>query len=447
MIALALRSLNARRTSFASTFLSLVLAAALIGSFASLIESGTQPGLANGDQETLIVMGLVVGSWGALIALFSLTSTLGIAIRQRDVEIGLLRTIGTTPRQARRMIRFETAALAVVGTALGAAVAWAGGAALLGLLRSNGAVSPTVEYVGGPLPLASTAVGLTLVSLLAASIAGRRTTSGPARLAIAEGESGLAPMRRWRVVIGIVLVAQGIGMGVVTLTVTRNSTDPYAPMQTAGTAAIVASIGLAALAPVLLRWAALVLRPLLLLGGAPSQLAAFNASRRAALLSGALGPVIVFTATTAGVLMLVGIDGRTLAAIVPDQQEAHTITLLNYVITGMIALFAAIMVLNALVAVTHQRRGEFDRLRLAGATPDQVRRSVSVEGGLVAVVGVVLGLLAATVTVVPYSVARHEGVVPDGQLWVPVLVALMAALLTVGGSGVAVRRTLARSRR
>ena len=95
------------------------------------------------------------------------------------------------------------------------------------------------------------------------------------------------------------------------------------------------------------------------------------------------------------------------------------INLLNNVVTGMIALFAAITVVNAFAAVLSDRRLELHRLHLVGATPDQIRASVLAESAIVAVAGVVLGVLASLATVVPFAVARNEGVVPDGQLWLP----------------------------
>ncbi len=67
-----------------------------MGSFATLLETASGP-VSGSDQETLITMGAVVGGWGTMIVLFSLASTLSVAVRQRDVEIALLRTIGATP--------------------------------------------------------------------------------------------------------------------------------------------------------------------------------------------------------------------------------------------------------------------------------------------------------------------------------------------------------------
>ncbi len=436
---LALRSLAHRRTAFAATFLSIVLATALIGSFAILFEAGLDA--SGADQETLVIMGAVVGSWGAVIALFSLASTVGLTIRHRDAEVGLLRVVGATPAQVRRLVRRETLVVSLVGVLVGGALALAGGRALLALIREGGLIG-TVDTTGGFVGVGVTAFALVMVAQVAAFIAGRRATRAPVRLVLVDAATGVSTMRWWRVAAGLLLVAYGVAAGILTVTVMRDSDDPYAPMQTSGSAGIIVSVGLALLAPALLRRGAHVLRPTLGRGAA-AMLATEGAARRPGALAGVLGPVVVFVATTVGTYLMVGIDGRTLDAIAPDAQEADTITLLNYVVTGMIAVFAAIMVVNALVAATSVRGAEFRRLRLAGAEPGQVRRLVHTEGVLVTILGVVLGCLAAAATAVPYAVARDEGLLPDGQLWVIAVAAGLALVLLVGTGAVATRRTLA----
>ena len=109
MTRLAFASLRHRATASLATFVTVLLGTALMGSFATLAATGTGPVSAT-DQETLFIMGAVVGGWGALIVLFAVVSTVGITVTQREVEIGLLRTIGATPRQARRLVRAETLA-------------------------------------------------------------------------------------------------------------------------------------------------------------------------------------------------------------------------------------------------------------------------------------------------------------------------------------------------
>jgi putative ABC transport system permease protein len=51
-----------------------------------------------------------------------------------------------------------------------------------------------------------------------------------------------------------------------------------------------------------------------------------------------------------------------------------------------------------------------------------------------------LGLLGSTATAVPYSIVRDEGLVPNGQLWLIPLFAVIAAGLTIGTAWAAGRR-------
>lgn len=436
---LALASLRHRRTAFAATFLSVLLGAALIGAFATLAETATGPGLSDADEQSLTIMGIVVGAWGSLIVLFSVASTLAITVRQRAEEIGLLRVVGATPRQARRLVLTEVSVVASVAALLGAALAWPAGLVLLSLLRGAGTVADDVQYGGGAAALGTAAALVLLAALVASAVAVRRATTGPVTLALADARAG-GPGRMpwWRTAIGLVLVAYGVVMAVVTVTVTADRADPYAAMSTSGSSSILVGVGLAVLSPALLSRISRLVAPAVGRGGVAGWLAAYNTSRRPQLLGGVLAPVIVLTAAAVGVLMLVGIDQRTIGA--RATEEGDTINLLNNVVTGMIALFAAVMVFNAFAAVVAGRRQELQRLRLIGATPTQVERSVLAEAGVVAGIGVLLGLLASLATVVPFAMARHEGLVPDGQLWLPPLLVAATVALTLLSARSAVRR-------
>ena len=438
MTGLALRSLRHRASASAATFLTVLLGALLIGSFAGVATAADGP-VSDTDAGTLVVLGAVVGAWGALIVLFSVVSTIGITVRQRQTEIGLLRTVGATPRQARRLVRAEVLVVAGVAATLGAAISTVTGRGLLALLRGP-MVADDVPYQGGALAPVATVVLLVLTSTLAAGVAGRRATRRPASLVVADAEEG-GRLPWWRVGAGLMLIAYGIAGAVVTVTVTRHSDDPYAAMQTSGSAAILVGVGLAVVAPVLLRWGTPLVRPLLG-SDAPAHLAALHTRRRSHLLAGVLGPTIVLVAAAVSVLMIAGIDARTLDASAVPEADAEAITLLNYVVTGMLVLFAAIMVVNAFAAVLSGRRVELERLRLVGATPAQVQGTVVREAVVVAVLGAGLGLLASLVTVLPFALARDEGLVPDGQLWLPPVVLIAATLLTLASARAGLRRAL-----
>ena len=443
MTGLALASLRHRGTASVATFLTVLLGTALMGSFATLVTTAAGD-VSSTDREALVTIGAVVGGWGSLIVLFAVVSTVGITVTQRDVEVGLLRTLGATPRQVKRLVRAETFLVSLAAAVAGAALSYAGGAALLGLLRGGDLVAGSVSYQPGLAPVATAAL-VVLVALLGSGIAGRRASRGPATVTPSEGTAGHERLRWWRVAAGVLLIGYGVGMGVVTVTVTAHDADPYAAMQTSGSCSILVALGLASLAPWLLRRLSVLARPVLGASG-PGHLAAYNTSRRAHLLSGVLAPVIVLTSAAVGTLMLVGTDGRTLPATrqgmgTVDQDTADQVTLLNNIVVGMIVVFAAVVVVNAFAAVVGHRRAELHRLWLLGATPRQVEASVLAEAGVVAGVGVVLGLLASLATIVPFGIARHEGLVPNGDLWLPPLVVAGVVALTMLAARSAVRRT------
>lgn len=433
---LAWRSLRHRPAAATATFLAVLLGTALIGSFATLAESSFAT--SGDDAGTLVILGAVVGGWGAVIVLFSVASTVGITTTQRASEIGLIRTIGATPRQARRLIMRETAAIAITAAIAGGAIALGTGRLLFSMIRSGGLVSDSVQYDAGPVSVSVAALLVLGASAVASLVAARRATAGPAGVLVQAGGAEGGRVRWWQVAIGLALVGYGLAMAVITVTVTAHDDDPYAAMSTSGSSAILVGVGLAVLAPLLLRWCSAPVR-LLTGSSASGHLAAYNTARRAHLLSGVLAPVIVLTAAATGTLMLVDIDGRSLPEGTPD---SDTITLLNNVVVGMISLFAAIMVVNAFVAAIAHRRGELERLHRLGATPRQVGGSVVAEATIVAVVGVVLGSLASLATVVPFAIARDEGPVPDGALWLPAAVAAAVVVLTLASARGAVRGTV-----
>src|SRR3954449_961113 len=73
-------------------------------------------------QEARITLIPVTAAFAGLalfIAMFVVTSTMGLSIQQREREIALLRAVAATPRQIRRMIGWEAALVGLVGSAAG----------------------------------------------------------------------------------------------------------------------------------------------------------------------------------------------------------------------------------------------------------------------------------------------------------------------------------------
>ncbi len=57
-----------------------------------------------------------------IVSLFGVINTLVLSVFERTRELGMLRAIGMTRRQVRRMIRHESIVTALIGAALGIAV-------------------------------------------------------------------------------------------------------------------------------------------------------------------------------------------------------------------------------------------------------------------------------------------------------------------------------------
>ncbi|MGK5638048.1 FtsX-like permease family protein [Streptomyces sp. URMC 126] len=228
-------------------------------------------------------------------ALFVIAGTIAFTARQRLRELALLRTLGATPRQVRRLLGLEAwtvgLAAAVTGVPLGLWLAGRLGARFV----ETGAVPASLRVHGGALPLLIAAGTGLLVARLAAFLAGRRA----ARIAPAEAmrESAAAPAGGGlvRLLLGATLVAGAVAVLV------------FTPMRGGigvGMGFIACALlisGAAALGP----WLVRVVRPVLagLLPGAVGRLAAANVRRFPLRTAGAALPLALLFALNATMLL------------------------------------------------------------------------------------------------------------------------------------------------
>jgi putative ABC transport system permease protein len=108
------------------------------------------------DQLLAIVQVLLL--LAIVIALFGIVNTLGLSIYERVRELGLLRAVGMSRGQVRRMIRAEAVIIAVLGGVLGAAIGVLFGWAMQGALASLGVDRLRVPF--GSIALYLAAAGL-----------------------------------------------------------------------------------------------------------------------------------------------------------------------------------------------------------------------------------------------------------------------------------------------
>jgi putative ABC transport system permease protein len=128
---------------------------------------------ADGRQQVNQVLALVYAllALSILIAIFGVVNTLILSIHERTREIGMLRAIGISKRQVRRMIRYESVITAMIGAIIGAALGLVLAIVSVQVLSSEGLV------LSIPYPLIVTLLLLAAVAGVAAAIAPARRAS------------------------------------------------------------------------------------------------------------------------------------------------------------------------------------------------------------------------------------------------------------------------------
>jgi len=88
------------------------------------------------NQLLALIYGLL--ALAIVIAVLGIVNTLALSVIERTREIGLLRAVGLTRRQLRRMVRLESLVIAIYGAVLGVVVGVGFGIALQQVLSSSG---------------------------------------------------------------------------------------------------------------------------------------------------------------------------------------------------------------------------------------------------------------------------------------------------------------------
>ncbi|MFJ8926369.1 ABC transporter permease [Streptomyces sp. NPDC102364] len=256
-------------------------------------------------RVSLVSLGAAMGGTSLLVALLVVTGTFALSVQQRSRELALLRAVGATPRQLRRMVGREAL---VVGLLAGVPGAFAG------LLLARWMYARFVEIGALPDTLHLTLSAFpplvaVLATLLAAWGAARAAARRPARVrpteALAEAST---PGRRFSVVrlVAGILAAAAYAVLVVVLSGLR--TEAAATPVTFLTV-ILAAAATALLGPQLTRFAAVVIGSVVrrvspASGFLADRNARTNAQRFAAVvtplsLAVAMTSTILFTQTTA----------------------------------------------------------------------------------------------------------------------------------------------------
>ncbi|MCK1798943.1 ABC transporter permease [Streptomyces sp. XM4193] len=433
MLTVAFHSLRHRPGRLAATLLSSVLGAMIIMMFNSLHDTAAGAEVDEVSSNTLTTAAAVVGGYGTLLVFFAIASTLTVNVRQRGEEIALLRSTGATPAQISRMVVGEAALVATVAVVIAVAPAVLGGRLLLEMFRDSGQVAEQVPYAFGPVAMSSGAAVTLLAAVGAACLSVRRARNLAAGRVRRGGRA-----RRFAGLAALVAGTAGVGA-----TFAMDATEP-ALMAAPAYGAILLSVGLAVFAPAatgaLLR---LLTRPLSALPGGCGYLVVRDMRSRAAELAGVTVPLTLFTGISVATLHMQSIENGAIAATgLTRSVDDKNMETLNLVVVGIIAVFACVLLINTLYAATTYRAAQFGQQRLAGATSRQVLAAVALESGVLTVIGLLCGTLAAFAGIVPFSLVRTDAVMPGQGPGIWLAVAATASLATFATSLLTARRAL-----
>ncbi|WP_329053788.1 ABC transporter permease [Amycolatopsis sp. NBC_01488] len=268
--------------------------AAAVGD-AGVVTTGVDRGLLEFPEvgksgEDLIVLAAVSGGLSATVMVFVVAGTLTLSTQQRQRELALLRAIGTTPRQLRRMVLGEALVVGVLAVAVAVVLGPVLGDWLFGELAANHVVPDVLRFEQGWLP-ATVAAGASLLAVVAASfVAGRRASKVRPTEALAEA----AVERRWltpiRLITAILCFAGGTALVIVTVAVMAG---PVAA-STAGPAVMLWAFGFAAISPGVTKVTAMLLRwPVQAVSGVTGRVALLNTRVGAVRTAGAVTPIML----------------------------------------------------------------------------------------------------------------------------------------------------------
>ncbi|MBT2383164.1 FtsX-like permease family protein [Streptomyces sp. ISL-11] len=365
--------------------------------------------------SSLIALAGAFGGLAVATAAFVVGGTVGLAAQQRHRELALLRAIGATRRQLRRLVLGETLLI----TVLAAAGTWftgpLAGRWLFDRLVGFGTVNETVEFSQGWIP-AVTAAGALLLTAVAGGLLGAWRAI---RIRPTEALGEAAGRQRWasapRLILAALFLAGAAALALVTALVLRG---PVAA-STAGPTVICATLGLALLGPALTKALTVLLQwPVRLLAGTAGRFAVLNCRARAVRTAAVATPVMLASGIATGMLYLqttsvdaserAFTDGLRADAVITSAAGGVDPALLDRV-RALPGVAAATAYVTSTGYVEHPRDTDQDKhgTALQGVSADGADRTLAVEPS-----AGTLTALRGTTAALPEATARrlHRGV-------------------------------------
>ncbi|WP_043667088.1 ABC transporter permease [Streptomyces xylophagus] len=202
-----------------------------------------------GASRSLLV--LLAGSLSGIVLLitgFVMASALAVAIGGQRRDLALMRAVGATPKQIRRLAAAQSTLVAAVAVAPGVGLGYLLAGQFRGLLADKGVIPAELPLTFSPLPALAAIVLMLLAVQVSARCSAWRTSRMPATEAVAESRSEPRNPSRARTRIGVAVIVVATVMSALPL-FSRTVIGATAT----SLAGIIGAIGLALAGPALVR--------------------------------------------------------------------------------------------------------------------------------------------------------------------------------------------------
>jgi putative ABC transport system permease protein len=245
-----------------------------------------------------------LGSTGvilALISLFVVASTVALSVAERAQAMALLRAVGATPGQVRRMVMAELAALGTLAGLVGYLPGtWLASLSMSGL-AAHQVIPASARPWTSPIELMASVGSGIVVAVLSGFFAARRASRVRPAAALQEAGMERRYPRPLRLVLGLAAIGGGVALSVFTL----DQPDASQQLNDSQTVLLAFMAGIALLGPYLMTLAEAALRlPVRLVGRTPGRLASAQVRARSRRM-GAAAVAIALPITFVGAILLI----------------------------------------------------------------------------------------------------------------------------------------------
>lgn len=205
MWSLAFSAVRAYRGALLGSGIIVLVAAALLSATGVLLETGLRD-----DLPMLATLTASFAGTAVIVVLLVVASTFASALRPRLTQFALLRAVGATGGQVRRMVTEEIILVFAVAAPVGAIPGLFVAGLLAPVLTSAGILSEGSALAISPLPAIGAVLLLLPTALVAGLLAAREVTRVSPNAALRETASERPTLSRARRIVALVLLVSGL---------------------------------------------------------------------------------------------------------------------------------------------------------------------------------------------------------------------------------------------